>query len=279
MGMPKLVHSDLSWIAEAVLDAHKSPPGEFKGFIVEGKLRIGKTVLVIKVLRDIYMGLNPEATAEEAYEWALQQIHFDLNQFLTCIRDKQREIREALPKIDWTKRLPGVALDDASLYAGTDLYFKDQSLYAAFQDAMTTVGSAASGVFITAPSHMALTKCLREYYSYYVVKITKEDVWERRAEVMEWYTTPRTRTPRLRGIATDMFTAHVPNAIYAKYLKPRLEKGEEAVEGALAASRARTIEPIKEVAEEVLGQTPPPKKGKRERKPRPPELAHVKILH
>lgn len=267
--MPKYTHSDFSLMAEMIVDAHKSPLGEFAGFIIEGKVRLGKTTYSIKATRDVLMMLNPNLAMKEAYELALQHIHFEIDPFLALVGSKQREIRERLPKIDWTKRIPVVTLDDASLYAGADLYIKDQAMYTAFENTMTTIGSAASSVIITAPRHDALTKCLREYYSYHVVKITKYDAYRREAKIMEWYE-GKNRKLKLREVGTDEYTARVPNAIYAKYLAPRLEKGEKAVEEGLAISRGRTMEKagaetIKEAAEEVL-TSPKPKPKKKRRK-------------
>ena len=267
--MPKLTHTDLGLAAEMILDAHQGPSGEFKGLIVEGKPRIGKTVYAIKTLRDVYLQLHPEATMEEAYEWAIQNIHFKLEPFLTHIGSRQKEIREMLArgKIDWTKRIVASVLDDSSLYAGTDLYFQNQALYAAFSDTMTTIGSAASGVMITCPKYQALAKPIREFYNYYVVKITKIDEWRREAKIMEWYEGGRSRALKLREYGADEFTAHVPQAIYSKYLGPRLQLSEDAVAEALAASRVRA-ESVKAVAEGVLEQTPPPQTGKKRRRKR-----------
>lgn len=254
--MPKYTHSDISLMAEMIVDAHKSPLGEFKGFIITGKVRTGKTVYSIKGMRDVFMALNPKLTIEKAYELALQHIYFKIDPFLSLVAKTQRAIRERLPKIDWTQRIPVMTLDDASLYAGADLYIKDQAMYSAFENSMTTIGSAASSIIITAPHHLALTKCLREYYSYYVVKITKYDAYRREAKIMEWYEA-KNRKLKLREVGTDDYTARVPNAVYAKYLAPRLGEGERAVEEGLAVSRERMptkVEPeqVKEVAEEVL---------------------------
>ncbi len=297
--MPEYTHHDLGLATEIILDAYKSPSGEFKGFIIEGKPRIGKTVYAIKTLRDVYLQLHPEPVADvinktdalitEAYEWAIKQVHFELEPFLQRVGDKQREIRKMLPHIDWTQRIPGIVLDDSSLYAGTDLYFRDQSLYSSFSDTMTTIGSATAGILITCPHHQSLAKPIREFYNYYVVKIIKMDEWRREAKVMEWYESGKSRTLKLREYGVDEFTAHVPQAIYSKYLGPRLEKGEQAVTEALEASRARastesTPTEIKGVAEEVLK---PKRLSKAERRKkrieerranRLPELANAKIL-
>lgn len=266
--MPEYTHSDFSLMAEMIVDAHKSPLGDHNSFIITGKLGRGKSVYSIKSMRDVFMMLDPNLTMDEAYELAIQSMHFEVGPFLTRIKDKQREIREQLPKIDWTKRIPVITLDDASLYVGTDLYIKDQALYSAFENSMTTIRTAASSVLITAPHYSALTKCLREYYSYYIVKITKYDDYRREAKIMEWYE-GKNRKLKLKEVGTDEYTARVPNAIYAKYLMPRLEMAEKEVEGGLAISKERALEKteakqIKEVAEEVL--TPPKSKSKKKKR-------------
>lgn len=290
--MPKYTHSDVSNAAKEIIKAFKSPSGEFKGFIVVGKLGEGKSSYCLKVMRDVFMALDPNLTEKEAYYLALQNFYFKVEPFLGRVAEKQREVEKALPKLDWSKRIPVMALDDASLYAGTDLYFEDQAMYSAFQRTMTTIRTATSGIIITAPAVESLTKCLRDYYSYFVVEISKlDDAWDRLAKIQDWYKDRRYKSGRRKlkeaECGSDEFTCHVPNKIYAKYLKPRMQLGSEAVESALAISHERAVastvsQPTenKKVAEEVSK----PKRGrghkkeKRERKPRPPELTHTKIL-
>lgn len=264
--MPKYTHSDFSLMAKMIVDGHKSPLGDFNGFIITGKLGRGKSVYGIKGMRDVFQMLNSNLTMDDAYERAIQSMCFEVYPFLTRIKDKQKEIRERLPKIDWTQRIPVITLDDASLYVGADLYIKDQALYSAFENSMTTIRTAASAVIITAPHHQALTKCLREYYSYYVVKITKYDAYRREAKIMEWYE-GKNRKLKLREVGTDEYNARVPNTFYAKYLAPRLEMAEKEVEGGLATSRGRLLEkagaaPIEEAAKKVLV----PKRNQRKKK-------------
>lgn len=267
-------------MAEMIVNAHKSPLGDFLGFIITGKLGRGKSVYSIKAMRDVFQMLDPTLTMEEAYRLALQSMHFVVDPFLMRIREKQMEIRERLPKIDWTRRIPVISLDDASLYVGTDLYFKDQELYSEFENSMTTIRTAASSVLITAPHEQALTKCLREYYSYYIVKITKYDAYRREAKIMEWYE-GKNRKLKLKEVGTDEYNARVPNKIYADYLAPRLDmagekmKRKEATpgEGALDKTGAETI---KKAAEEVLTPKPKPKKKRRRIPPYVPPVERTR---
>jgi len=239
-----MVEHEISYAAEEIVEAHNNPLGGFKGFIVEGKLRTGKTAYAIKVVRDVLMALHPELTVEEAYRQSLDYIFFEVDPFLKIVEAKHREIREHLPKIDWTLRIPVLVLDDASLYAGSDMYFKDQMMYSAFQNTMTTIGSAVSGVIITAPVHDALTKCLREYYSYYIVRIvTDREVGSdyRDAKIYEWYRKPSRTTLGLKLVAVDVFTPRVP-FVYSEYLKKRLVSGEMETRKALEISAMRKAE-------------------------------------
>lgn len=249
--------TEFSYLAEMAANAHQGSLGKFKGFIVEGELRVGKTVYSIKAMRDMYMILNPRMSRDEAYELALKSVHFKIKPFLRLIRAKQREIKTMLPKIDWAKRIPILTLDDASLYAGVDLYFRSQKLYSAFQNTMTTIGTAVSVLMITAPKHTSLAKPLREFYDYHVVRITEYDEHRREAAIKEWYTT-KGGGLRLRRIATDEFTAYIPNRYYARYLKERIELGEESVEELLAAVEEGKIS--KETAGKVLKGLPDFKK-------------------
>lgn len=245
--------AEFSYLAEMAAETHRSPLGEFKGFIVEGELRKGKTSYSIKAMRDIYMMLNPGMSKDDAYEMALKSVHFKIEPFLRLIRAKQREVKRMLPEIDWTRRIPVLTLDDASLYAGVDLYFKSQKLYSAFQNTMTTVGTAVSALIITAPKHTSLAKPLREFYDYYVVRITGYDEYRREATIREWYTA-RSGRMNLKRIATDEFSAHIPNRFYAQYLAERIKLGEESVEELLAAVEGGKI--TKVTADQVLEGLP-----------------------
>ena len=283
--MPKLREGENGHLAQSILDAYNDPSGPFVGAIIEGQLRTGKTVYAIKTMRDVFRTLDG-STNEEAYKKAIETVNFELDPFLESIGRRQLEIKNNLPKIDWKMRYPCRCLDDSSLYAGTDLYFRDLSLYSSFSNCMTTVGSATSGMLITAPAKESLSKPLREYYNYLVVSIVKCGGWEREAVIKEWYPHGMSRTLRLREVARDCFTAHIPTEQYAMYLAPRLEKGVQAVHDALAASRAKATEvtgPTTEIegaATEVLKLKPGPrskKQPKRRHLPRPAELAGGKL--
>lgn len=203
------------------------------------------------------MILNPELSIDDAYEMALQHIHFKIGPFLKLIRAKQKEIREMLPKIDWKRRIPILTLDDGSLYAGVDLYFKSPKLYSAFQNTMTTIGTAVSTLIITAPKIEALTKPLREFYDYHPVRITEYDEYRRDAAIKEWYTA-RSGRLRTKRLATDEFNVLIPTKFYVRYLTDRITLGEEAVEELMAAVDEETVS--KETAVKVLKGLPDFKK-------------------
>ncbi len=225
---------EFSYVAELACKCHRSRMGKFKGFIVDGELRTGKTSYSIKVMRDVFNMLYPGHTMDEAYEWALEHVHFNLKPFLELVREKQREIKAMLPNIDWSRRIPVLTLDDASLYAGVDLYFKSQKLYSAFQGTMTTIGTACSSLIMTAPKVEALAKPIREFYDYLPVRITEYDEYRRDATIREWYTARSGRLNK-RRVATDSFTPRIPDKHYAKYLKDRIELGETAIDELLEA--------------------------------------------
>jgi len=129
---------------------------------------------------------------------------------------------------------------------------------------------------------------LRDYYSYFIVEISKlDDKWDRLAKIQEWRKIKGRMKLVEADFGSDEFTCHVPTEIYAKYLKPRIHLGVEAVDEALAISEERAMASteqqstgIKEVTKEALAQKRGKrhKKEKRERKPRPPELVGVKVL-
>jgi hypothetical protein len=240
--------TEFSYLAELAANCHKSPMGKFKGFIVDGELRAGKTTYSIKVMRDIFKILNPGISDDDAYDMALAHMNFKLKPFLERVREKQREIKAMLPRIDWSRRIPVLTLDDASLYAGVDLYFRSQKLYSAFQGTMTTIGTACSALILTAPKVDALAKPIREFYDYLPVRITEYDEYRREATIREWYTARSGRLNK-RKVAIDQFTPRVPNKHYARYLKDRIELGEEAIDDLLDAVKEG------EVKEDIAAKT------------------------
>lgn len=232
----------VSNLAEMIADAHKDRMGSFIGAIIEAPPRKGKSSYATKVMRDVFRVLHPELDKNETYLRARKSIYFKIKPFLETIKAKQKEIRAMLPRIDWTQRIPVATLDDASIYAGATLYFAHPDLYGAFQSTMTTIGTALSCVLVTAPTHEALTKCLREYYNYLVVRITDEGRGERLATIQEWYRKKRGGMG-LRRIAEDEFTVYIPKKIYGDYLKQRIDLGIEAVDELLALGEQGTIPP------------------------------------
>jgi len=238
-----------SYLAEMIADAHMDKMGSFVGAIITGPPRKGKSSYATKVMRDVFMILG-ERDMKAAYKMAGDSIYFKIRPFLEMVRSKQTEMRSLLPKIDWTKRVPVATLDDASIYAGTTLFFTDPDLYNAFQSTMTAIGTALSCILITAPSHEALTKCLREYYNYYVVKITAEGHGNRLATIQEWYR-KKTGGLALRKIKEDEFTVYIPVKVYGSYLKQRIDLGIEAVDEILNKGESGEIPPseLKKVVE------------------------------
>lgn len=251
--------------AEVILKVHNSPTGKYKGFIIEGEPRIGKTVYAIKTMRAVFMALNPTLSEDAAYDMALEHLYFKLGPFLKAVRAKRREIRDALmssTKIDWKQRIPTMVLDDASLFAGADLHFRDIKMYSAFQNTMTTIGDAVSSLMVTAPSYKALTKCLREFYNYYIVRITKFDEYQRDATIREWYEREGRENMKLRkirdssgcAVSGDRFSALLPNRVYAPYLERRIDIGEEATKELETAVEAGVVPA--EVAKGMLKELP-----------------------
>lgn len=246
--------SGFSLLAEEIVKSHRGKMGEYVGVQIEGKKRIGKSVYATKVMRDVFMLLNPKLQKTQAYEMAGKHLHFRLEPFLRLIMEKQQQIQSNLPNIDWTQRIPVLGLDDASLYVGKDLYFRNSNLYNAFENTMTTIGTTLCSLVITTPSHKALAKCLRDYYEYLVVKITvAPGRYGRLATIKEWYTT-KYGTLKLRKIAEEEFTAHIPNEIYAPYLDKRMSVGMEAVGELLTAVEAGKVK--KDVAKDIIKDMP-----------------------
>ncbi len=242
-----------SYLAEMAAKAHKDKMGKFKGFIVEGDLRVGKTSYSIKVMRDVHMILNPSLSIDEAYEKALENMHFNLEPFLDLVSEKQREIKAMLPKVDWSRRIPVATLDDGSLYAGAGLFFTNQKLYSAFQNAMTTIGTAVSAIIITVPKVQALTKPLREFYNYHPVTVRVYSPYQREAVIREWYTAKSGRLKK-RKLYVDVFSPRIPTSHYAKYLRKRIELGEDSVKQLREAIEEGQLS--EEVAAEAIQNIP-----------------------
>lgn len=216
-----------SFLAEEIAKCHKT--GKFKGAIVTGPKRIGKTAYAIKVMRDVFMILYG-IDKDTAYQMAVKAIFFDVGPFMDVIQEKQDFMRNQLPDMDWAQRIPICTVDDASLHAGAHLWFLDRAKADSFQQMLTTVGTAISGLIFTTPDYHGLLKGIREYFDYYIIPITIAPGRHcRLATIKEPYTSKWGARKLRKTGRNDAFTCYIPKPYYTPYMAQRIDQGSKVV--------------------------------------------------
>lgn len=240
--------NDYSRLARIIYKKYTSPTGEFKGFIIEGEPRIGKSSYALQVMADVFKMIHPELTEDGAFDMALDSMYFKLEPFIDALDRKdleKKEYRAQHTKIDHSIRFPVMTLDDASLHAGTHLHRQNANLYSHFENVLTTIGTSTAALLMTTPTYQALAKPMREYYDYNIVPITKFDDYRRLATIKEWYRREGRTTMQLRKIKdlpnVDRYLVELPNRVYNKYDEIRTSMAREAREALRAAVKAGII--------------------------------------
>lgn len=161
---PEFSHrkADLSKISlQFAVKLAECHPREFRGGIVWGEKRIGKSVYSLKVAMQIFISMG--CTKEEAWELALASLFFHphkLLQVLKYLNDND---------LVW----PVIILDDAGRAAGSHIWFTDRATYYALRDVFDMIGTVVSGFIATTPNFEKLIDMIRGDISFYRIEIVK----------------------------------------------------------------------------------------------------------
>jgi len=203
-------------------------PYGFRGGIVYGDRRIGKSIYSLKVMVEIFRAFG--CTVDEAWELAFSSLYFDPRDLLTTI-DILADRR-----LTW----PVVTLDDAGVGAGKHIWFTDRDLYYAMNSVLQTVGTVFSGFILTTPNFERMLDAFRDAQDIYRIEVKYNGSgWERRADAYLIKILP-SGTIRIRSKRdpnsgfVDEFSAYLVNKYYARYIDIRWPYTQATARDALA---------------------------------------------
>ena len=238
----------LSNLAEIIAEAH---PRKFKGAIIWGEKRIGKSSYALQVAQQVYIALG--CTPKEAWELAIASLFFHPRPLLETMRFINDN------GCVW----PLLILDDAGKAAGTHTWFTDRASYYALRDVFDTIGDPVSGFIATIPDFQNLLDVMKGDVSFYRVEITEiaGREWERRANAyrMKQLHSGKLRVQSKRSEKSgykDRYSARLPDWQHAEYMKIRRKMTGSAIDFAL--ERYEKGDKAKVKLQKTTGDVSPP---------------------
>jgi len=181
----------------------------FTGVIVYAPQREGKTSYCLQSMYDIY------ADWEEVFK----HMFFRLEDMIGFLKGAITN-DDIIPVILW---------DDASVYGGAGLWFKNRDKATYLQALMDTIGSKVRGILLSTPNPSNLLKSVRSY-EFLVTKITKAD--SRGGRIAKGYKNNMlpSSTRRISRNYEDRFNVMLPDNVYKRYNKIRQSYLKEAIQ-------------------------------------------------
>jgi len=124
------------------------------------------------------------------------------------------------------KKVPILIWDDAGVHAGGNLYHTNRQLYYDLDRALQTIGVVCQSLIATATDLSKPTSLLTDDRNV-TIKIVKKDQYERLAKIFVSDTLPWGKKIE-RGEATDNFRVMLPDKVYKRYRKKRLQLSKDA---------------------------------------------------
>lgn len=219
--------STIKW-SEFAREMVKMHPYGFRGGIVYGDRRIGKSIYSLKVMVEIFKAFGCSVT--DAWELAFSSLYFDPRHLLETIE------LLASRKLTW----PVVTLDDAGVGAGKHIWFTDRDLYYAMNSVIQTVGTVFSGFILTTPNFQRMLDAFRDAQDIYRIEVRYNGTgWERKADAYLIKLLP-SGTIRIRSKRdpqsgfVDEFSAYLVNKYYARYINIRWPYTQATAQDALS---------------------------------------------
>ena len=196
----------------------KNHPNGFIGAIIEGKRSVGKSSYCIKVMKEVYQTLY-NLDDKAAFEMALNRLLFDMDDVIRVMKES-RQRDEMIPVVTW---------DDAGVHGSNLQWFINMKSMQELKSIMDTVRTAVTGMLLNCPDREGLAKMLRGYNDY-IITITKIDTpYTRSARGYNIYKLPSGMKRVYRNF-DDRYSCYLPNWVYKKYMKQRMQYLDVALE-------------------------------------------------
>ncbi len=205
--------SHMFWVTKQILKAYRE-----KGFVgveIFGPQGIGKTTYALKILKQVYQELG----YKNEWDMALQMTFFDVEDFIPLLVKARLE----------NQSIPAVLFDDAGIWLEKYIWYKEN--IRGFVRLYKMIRTFVSAVIFTTPSPEDIVKNVREkaWYQIKIVRGGHNQSGNRLGTAMLYGYEVKKVRDTLKGIvkekAIDTFTVRLPDDVYQKYEKLRVESG------------------------------------------------------
>ncbi len=200
------------WLTQKILNAYRN-----NGFIsaeIFGPQGVGKTTYALKVGRQVFKELG----IKDSWGFALNHLFFDV-----------RGALELLVEAYYTdQRIPILIFDDAGIWL--EKYSWQREELRQFARLYKLIRSLCTAVIFTTPSEADIMKNIREK-TWYKIKISRSGSAHgyRKSKANIYVFTVKVLQKRFKEVveerAQDVFSVHLPDSVYEKYMIKRKEEG------------------------------------------------------
>ncbi len=196
------------WLAQQILKAYRE-----EGLVtaeIFGPMGVGKTTYALKVMKEVYKELG----YEDPWDMALKMTFFD--------------IKDSLPVLLKAKRVPVLAFDDAGIWLDKYAWYEEEKR--GFVRLYKMIRSLTAGILFTTPSPEDILKGVRDK-TWFKIKIVRNgktgNTPKAIAKLFRYKIEKKNNDlkPVVKEIALDFFTVRLPDPVYQRYKKLRMEKG------------------------------------------------------
>ncbi len=201
------------WITKQVLRAYHEKG--FTGVEIFGQQGLGKTTYAIKIMKQVYQELG----VGDPWSQALNMTFFDVEDFVPLLI--QARVKG--------ERIPVVLFDDAGIWL--EKYAWQKENIRGFVKLYKMIRTFVSAVIFTTPSPEDIVKNVREkaWYQIKIVRGGKSQSGNPLGQAMLFKYEVKKDGNSLKGVvreeAIDTFVVRLPEEIYNRYEKMRVEQG------------------------------------------------------
>lgn len=222
----------MGFISERIERTWFQPKTRFNGYIIQGELGTGKSSYAIQTMAEAFALIHKKSTGmfpkpEEAFEWALGKMFYDLEKFISHI-ENVAERMEKNPK-DRFQREIVVCLDDAGLHAGKWLYRTNAELAQRLDNLLDVIRTYLAALIITVPNVQELHKGLREFWGYHLVTIRDAREYAV-AEILKPRWSPYWKKMIYAKIGEDRFSPLLPDWVYERHMREKVQNAKKRIE-------------------------------------------------
>lgn len=214
---------------------------KFLSFIILGDRNIGKSTYAIKSLYEAFMILADDPYAEdECWQKAIDCIKFkisDVTNYLKEGTDQYKKYKTKKPCLVW---------DDMRKYASGTTYFLDKELYNEITGLLDTIKIPINVFMGTCPSMKGVMGILQDYDSYQInLTYSTKGGDYRLAKAYLWKTSPKGQR-WIKPMFMDRFFYRLPNWVWEKYEKERIEISEQSIEALEKIEQKKKVREMEE---------------------------------